>query len=135
MINNSKKKGEGRRCSLHGYSYVRAAERETDQCFSESLIHRAAGELGCRIVLHTPSVSFFPFWGPGLGGFLRRGAGCRLWPQPMARAAPVFTQLTRGRASPSFSQEALPTALKHTEHRHSVWQLLGLKELVDFEWF
>lgn len=48
---------------MPGYSYVREVEKEIDQCFSENLIHRAAGELGCRIVLNTPSASFFPFWG------------------------------------------------------------------------
>lgn len=48
---------------MHGYSYVREAEKEIDQCFSKNLIHRAAGESGGRIVLNTPSTSFFPFWG------------------------------------------------------------------------
>lgn len=48
---------------MHGYSYVREAEKEIDQRFSRNLIHRAAGELGSRILLNTPSASFFPFWG------------------------------------------------------------------------
>lgn len=48
---------------MHEYSYVREAEKEIDQFFSENLIHRAAGELSCRIILNTPSASFFSFLG------------------------------------------------------------------------
>lgn len=68
---------------MQGYSYVREAEKEIDGCFSENLIHRAARELGCRIILSTPSASFFPFWGQrGMnlwGGKRDAGSGSSQW--------------------------------------------------------